>query len=105
MINEIRITLSKIKKILEENTDWEYKDPLEIEPEDMNEISLFNLKSLFANLVARQIYSKYLTFTVFLAWISKELREDAFKEVFTLVFVFAEKYYHDIIDNPKFKED
>lgn len=73
---------------------WEFIDPLDLKPDDMSEFSIYNLKSLFYNLhITKKMSNKFTTLCVFLIWISKELLDDAYKEICLLAVSYTERYW------------
>jgi len=85
--------LKALNDELAKHTEWEYIDPLDLKPDDTSEFSIYNLKSLFANLYQKKMNSKYTTLTVFLIWISKELLEEAYREISIICLVYTDRYW------------
>lgn len=82
---------------MKENENDEFVDPLDIDPDTEDDISLYNIKGLFSYMSDSKILSRFSILTIFLAWLGKELTEGALKEVLIIVIEYF-SYFTILLD-------
>lgn len=70
-----------MNQVLKHHETEEFVDPLDIDPDSHDDVSLYNIKGLFSYMRENRKLNRISILVIFLAWLGKELTEQAIREV------------------------